>query len=131
MIEFPMIRRFGGPEAVLIAVALAFAVSMTAWWHGLYQRQAELPPPTQSRVQLPDIASSENVRQITVVAYLVNSTANDILPAFGNATSNDVLIPTTDYSDPNQTLLLVIAIAGVIATAVYCLAIYPAIRRLN
>ena len=131
MIGIPVIRRFGGPEAVLIAVALAFAVSMTAWWHGLYQSQVEFRPPLQTRMQLPDIDTSENVRQVTVIAYLFNSTANDIVPALGNATGNGVLLSTADRGDPNQTLLLVIAIAGAIATAVYCLAIYPAIRRLN
>lgn len=131
MFEFPMIRRFGGPEAVLIAVALAFAVSMTAWWHGLYQGQGDPRPLSRSTVQLPDIGSADDVDQVTIVAYLVNTSATELLPGVGIATSNGPVFSQTDRSDPNQTLLLVIAVIGAVATAVYCLSIYPALRRLH
>ena len=127
MIELPVARKFGGPEIALLAVACAFAVAMTAWWHGLYRAPAE-PLTQMSAMQGSDTARAENVRQVTVVAYLVNGEANDLLPALGEATSTVVSIPPDDR-DPNQTLLQIVAVAGGIAAAVYCLAVYPSLRR--
>ncbi len=131
MMEIPWTRRFGGLEAVLIAVALAFAVSMTAWWHDFYQSQGEFRPLTPNQTQHLTVDNSENVRQVTVVAYLVNTTAREALPAVRDASGNGFLFSPPDRSDPNQALLLGIAVIGAIATAVYSLAIYPALRRLH
>lgn len=128
MIELPVARKFGGPEIALLAVACAFAVAMTAWWHGLYQSPANSCAIAQGYTQRAETAPKENVRQVTVVAYLVNNDANDTLPDLENVARTVVALPPNEY-DPNQSLLQVVAVAGGIAAAFYCLAVYPSLRR--
>lgn len=128
MIELPVARKFGGPEIALLALAFAFAIAMTAWWHGLYQSPANPRAFAQDYTQRAEAVPTENVRQVTVVAYLVNNNAGDTLPDLENVTSAVVALPPKEY-DPNQSLLQFVAVAGGIAVAVYCLAVYPFLRR--
>jgi hypothetical protein len=127
----PVGRKFGGPEIALIAVALAFAIPMTAWWHGLYQ-QPEVSH-TGANYILPamqpmPLEHGTNVQTIAALGYFVRlepTNAALALPAFGSELSRAL----TPVSDPNQTLLLVVALIGTVAAGVYSMAVYPALRR--
>ncbi|NUM55745.1 MAG: hypothetical protein HUU46_19055 [Candidatus Hydrogenedentes bacterium] len=134
MHRVPMGRKFGGPEIALIAVALAFAVPMTAWWHGLYQQPDVARTQARSTaVSVPAFSFPPELSARTFVAtgYIVNagSTTGEIaLPSFIPDAYPQHFAPDPS-TDPNQTLLLVIALLGTVAAGVYSVGVYPALRR--
>ncbi|MBM3291031.1 MAG: hypothetical protein FJY92_12855 [Candidatus Hydrogenedentes bacterium] len=135
MHRVPVGRKFGGPEIALIAVALAFAVPLTAWWHGLYQQ------PERTRVHAANVAlplqalalpaGGGGVSAVAGVGYVfdVNPANNAI--ALPLSTPGTLAAPaqTTPVADPNQVLLLVVALMGMAAAGVYSMGVYPALRR--
>ena len=134
MHRVPMGRKFGGPEIALIAVALAFAVPMTAWWYGLYQDQgrAQTGAPTIiPSIQVPAIGNGAKIHGFTVMGYFVNVDATNsslTFPAFVTG-ANGMPSIAAPSADPNQALLLAVALLGIVAAGVYTMAVYPALRR--
>ena len=134
MHRVPMGRKFGGPEIALIAVALAFAVPMTAWWHGLYQEQIQSPRifPCAAAHGVPSIiCGKENI--LSAVGYLIEAdgkVSTIALPSFGGGI--EALLnarAAAPDTDPNQPLLLMVASLGMIVAGVYTTTVYPALRR--
>ncbi|HRI88136.1 MAG TPA: hypothetical protein PLJ47_02835 [Candidatus Hydrogenedentes bacterium] len=128
MHRIPTNRRFGPPEVLLILVALAIVVPLTAWWHAFCQ-PADLPPAAYARTgdhgliipaELP-----ANTRTFAVVGYLFDGNAAErtlamsYLPGYA--------MPST--TDPNLILLFAVTVLGAIVCGVYSLSVYPSIRR--
>lgn len=131
MHRVPTGRRFGGPEIALLAVALAFAVPLTAWWHGLYQQ----PPAARLRANViapPTLVLTDGAKTHSFAAfgYLVNADSNGNPGALPLSQASPVPIcPVPSAADPNQALLLAVAAFGTAAAGVYSIGVYPALRR--
>src|SRR5690349_19419942 len=103
MSGIPMGRKFGGPEIALIAVAMVFAVAMTAWWHELYQQadtQRAVSHFTASSTRPSVIATSttaEPTFTVTAYVHMAEGAAN----AFANREPRFLSAPMP-VSDPNQ-----------------------------
>ena len=134
MHRVPMGRRFGGPEIALIAVALAFAVPLTAWWHGLYRQPVVARAQTYEALpSLPPLsfADGTKLRTFAAMGYLITVEANNgafMLPTFNSGIGRAFAVQPQP-NDPNQTLLLAVAVLGSVAAAVFSMAVYPSIRR--
>jgi hypothetical protein len=127
-------RKFGGPEIALIAVALAFAVPLTAWWHGLYQQPDTLLTDARcAPMHMPSAAgpAGEQIGALSTVGYFIEAdgTVGTIaVPSIGGDFAS-LLSVRTPKTDPNQTLLLAVAVLGSVAAAVYSVGVYPSLRR--
>ena len=132
MHRVPQGRRVGGPEIAMIAVALAFAVPLTAWWHGLYDAAAAPQRPAlcaPSPLHVTAGQDAPNAAALAPVGYLIEpdgTTSTIAVPTLGAKLTTARPMPPID---PNQTLLLVVALLGAVAAGVYSMGVYPVLRR--
>lgn len=134
MVELPPPRKLGAPEAFIVVAALAVAIPLTLWWRGLYEPQV-VTAPTLAHVQLYPEAMPESVspptEPYTVIGYMARPTLDGgtyMFPGSKPAVLH-FKMGSPPLSDPNQTLMLGVGIAGLIGAIIYSLTVYPTLRR--
>ena len=134
MVELPPPRKLGAPEVFVVVAVLAVALPFTAWWRGLYEPQV-ISSPFPQKVQIHPEAIPQTAglptEPLSVVGYMARPTLEGgtyVFPA-GKPAVLTFKLGSPPLTDPNQALLLVVGVIGLVAGVLYSFAIYPTLRR--